>query len=147
MTLSLSSVINIYIYTYILDKFIHLLPWSRQWRYQYFSMCMLQYIWYCCQPPQRQANPHHTVANHNTVIGEPTHRILLLSPPLLSPCNIKTIFPCMRISMLKIRLSWDHLIFIMGILILMRQHLYIKTTPWVPCKYKDSPFRCRNSHH
>ena len=36
----------------------------------------------------------------------------------------------MGIPMLKIRRSRDRLIFNMGILILVRRHLYIKTAPW-----------------
>ena len=43
--------------------------------------------------------------------------------------NIKTVFPDMGISVIKIRWSQDHLIFIMGISILVRQHLYIETPP------------------
>ena len=42
--------------------------------------------------------------------------------------NVKIIVPGMEISIIKIRWSWDHLIFIhvMGIPILIRQHLCIK---------------------
>ena len=43
--------------------------------------------------------------------------------------NIKTIFPDMGISIIKIRQSWDCLIFIMGAPILVRRHLYIETGP------------------
>ena len=39
--------------------------------------------------------------------------------------KIKKVFPSIGISMIKTRLSWDRLIFIMGTLILVRQHLYI----------------------
>ena len=35
----------------------------------------------------------------------------------------------MRVPLLKIRGSWDHLIFNMGLPILVRQHLYIETPP------------------
>ena len=46
------------------------------------------------------------------------------------PClNIKTVFPGMGIPMLKIRRSWDRLIFKMGIPILVRRRLYIETGP------------------
>ena len=44
--------------------------------------------------------------------------------------NIKTISPGVGISMLKIRRSWDHLIFNMGILILVRWRLNIEMVPW-----------------
>ena len=43
--------------------------------------------------------------------------------------NIKTVFPCMGISMLKIRRSRDRLIFNIGIPILVRRHLYNETAP------------------
>ena len=44
--------------------------------------------------------------------------------------NIKMVSPGMGIPMLKIRWSRDRLIFNMGILILVRGHLYIETAPW-----------------
>ena len=45
------------------------------------------------------------------------------------PClNIKS-FPGMGIPMLKIRQSWDCLIFFMGIPIMVRRHLYTETAP------------------
>ena len=43
--------------------------------------------------------------------------------------NIKTVFPGMRIPMLKTRRSRDRLIFNIGIPILARRHLYIETPP------------------
>ena len=45
--------------------------------------------------------------------------------------NMKTVFPGMGILMLKIRRSWDRLIFNMGIPILVRGYLYIETGPRV----------------
>ena len=39
-------------------------------------------------------------------------------------------FPCVGISAVKLRRSWDRLIFIMGIPILVNQRCYIETTPW-----------------
>ena len=47
--------------------------------------------------------------------------------------NIKTVFPCMGIPMLKIRWLQNRLIFNMGIPILVRWHLYIEITPL--CEY------------
>ena len=44
--------------------------------------------------------------------------------------NIKTFFRGMGISMLKIRLSQDLVIFNTGIPILVRRHLYIEMPPW-----------------
>ena len=44
--------------------------------------------------------------------------------------NTKTVFSGYGIPMLKIRRSWDRLIFNMGIPILVRRHLYIETVPW-----------------
>ena len=41
----------------------------------------------------------------------------------------KPSFPGMEIPMLKIRRSWDRLIFNMGIPILVRRYLYIETGP------------------
>ena len=46
--------------------------------------------------------------------------------------NIKTVFWYMEILIIKIRWSWDHIIFIMEIPIFVRQHRYIET---VPCFY------------
>ena len=47
------------------------------------------------------------------------------------PLNIKTVFPGMEISIMKIRRSSDSLIFIIGIPVLVR-HCYIETTPRFP---------------
>ena len=44
--------------------------------------------------------------------------------------NIKTVFTGMLISIIKIRWSWDCLLFMMGMPILVRQRLYIETAPW-----------------
>ena len=44
--------------------------------------------------------------------------------------SLKTVFPGMDISIIKIRRSWDHLIFVMGISILVKRHIYIETGPW-----------------
>ena len=44
--------------------------------------------------------------------------------------NIKTVFPDMVIPIIKIRQSWDNLIFIMSIPMLERWHLYIETALW-----------------
>ena len=44
--------------------------------------------------------------------------------------------------MLKIRRSWDRLIFSMGIPILVRRHLHIETAPWMLFQYQY-----RNSHY
>ena len=43
--------------------------------------------------------------------------------------NIKTVFPGIMISILKVRRPWDRLIHNMGIPILVRSHLYIETPP------------------
>ena len=47
--------------------------------------------------------------------------------------NIKTVFPDMGIPMLKIRQSWDRLIFNMGIHTLVRWYLYIEMAPSLSC--------------
>ena len=50
----------------------------------------------------------------------------------LDPFSIwRPSFPGMGIPMLKIRWSHDHLVFNMGIPMLVRQHLYIENTPWM----------------
>ena len=43
--------------------------------------------------------------------------------------NIKTFFPSMGISIIKMRWSWDCPTFIMGIYIMVRQHIYIEMAP------------------
>ena len=49
----------------------------------------------------------------------------------LGPCfSIQTMFPGMGISIIKMRWSHDHLIFIMGIPILVRWHHYTDPAPW-----------------
>ena len=45
---------------------------------------------------------------------------------------IKTVFLDIRIPVIKKRWSWYYLIFTMGIWILVRWHLYIEMTPWIP---------------
>ena len=51
----------------------------------------------------------------------------LRQKPTGSRLNIKTVFPGMEFSIIKIRRSWDSLIFIMGIPIMVRRRLYIET--------------------
>ena len=43
--------------------------------------------------------------------------------------NIKTVFPGIEIPIIKIRKTWDCVTFIMGICILVRQHLHFETVP------------------
>ena len=57
---------------------------------------------------------------------------------------ISTVFPSMGIPMLKMRRSRDHLIFNMGIPILVRWHLDIESAPWnlqikCPCEISKLP--------
>ena len=61
---------------------------------------------------------------------------LLVSSPYL---NIKAVFTDMGIVMIKIRRTWDRLIFIMGIPILVKQHLYIEWNDYFGSnfEYKD----------
>ena len=59
------------------------------------------------------------------ILSTPAHVCHGLLPG--SRLNIKTVFSGMMIPMLKIRRSWDRLIFNMGIPILVRRHLYIET--------------------
>ena len=53
--------------------------------------------------------------------------------------NIKTVVPDIEIPIIKIRRSWDRLIFIMGIPIHIRQHLYIEMAQKRPFQYKVFP--------
>ena len=53
--------------------------------------------------------------------------------------NIKTIFTGMGMSIMKIRLSWDPLIFIMGIPLLIRRHHYIEAAKVVYDFFAASP--------
>ena len=49
------------------------------------------------------------------------------------PClNMKTVFPGVGMTFLNIRRSWYHLIFTMGISVLVRWHLGSETVPWSP---------------
>ena len=49
--------------------------------------------------------------------------------------NIKIVFPSTGLSIIKVRQSWDHLIFIMGIHILVKRH--IETVHRWPCHAED----------
>ena len=63
------------------------------------------------------------------------------------PClNIKTVFSCVEISIMPIRLLWDCLIFIMGITILVRQCLYIEKPPGGRLNKKDCLTGYGDSH-
>ena len=66
--------------------------------------------------------------SHNSTDKQPGPRL-----------NVKTVFPGMGISMLNIRRRWDRLIFNMGILIVVRLHFYIETSPWSPRKWQERP--------
>ena len=55
------------------------------------------------------------------------HHVIQRTP--VPSLNIKMVFPSMGISIIVIRWSWDRLIFIMGIPILVRWHHYIETAP------------------
>ena len=68
--------------------------------------------------------------------------LTLLATGIWAPPQYKgRLFPGMRIFMLKIRRSWDRLIFNMGIPILVR-HLYIETAPWALILYEDHFTSC-----
>ena len=54
------------------------------------------------------------------------HVIMALTGPWF---NIKIVFPGMGISIIKIERLWDRLVFIVGIRILVRQHLYVELVP------------------
>ena len=55
-------------------------------------------------------------------------------------------FPNMGIPIIKVRWSWDHLIFIIEIPILVRWHLCIEMAPWGWFNIKMPSYQYRNSH-
>ena len=64
----------------------------------------------------------------NQTIAEP---FLFVGPQSPGPClNIKTVFPGMGISIIKMRRSWDRVIFITGIPIPVRPCIHINTVPY-----------------
>ena len=74
----------------------------------------------------------HFIFIHVMVMPMPGTTVFILKGSPGVHLNIDTIFPGVGISIMKIRQSWDHLIFIMGTSLLLRRHLYIKTAPWWP---------------
>ena len=73
--------------------------------------------------------PAQRASNAETVSIWWRHHVLadVLAP---GPCfNMNTIFSCMNISVIKRRRSWDRLIFIIRIPILIRRHLKSETPP------------------
>ena len=80
---------------------------------------------------RRQTPTQPQPANTNLYLGPNTLslKISRITSELPGPrLNIKTVFPGMVISIVKIRRSWDRLIFIMGIFFIsVRRHLYIVT--------------------
>ena len=77
-------------------------------RQQYFFFLDIQWI----------ASSHHGV-------------FLAFEWKMFSNLNIMAVFPGMGISMIKMRWSWDQLIFIMRNPILVRRHLYIEMAPCI----------------
>ena len=69
--------------------------------------------------------PHHTPETR----GNNTSPASIFFPQPGPYLNVRPSFPGMGIPMLKIRRSQDRLIFNMGLPILVRRHLYIKTAP------------------
>ena len=60
-------------------------------------------------------------------LGQPVH---VTHKVAWARLNIKAVFPSVVISIIKVRQSWERLIFTMGITKLVRQHMYVKTSPW-----------------
>ena len=57
------------------------------------------------------------------------------------PClNMKTVFPGVGMTFLNIRRSWYHLIFTMGISVLVKWHLGSETVPWSPMETQHLSF-------
>ena len=70
--------------------------------------------------------------NRVLLLTDRLHPYIMVCHQASGPCYItKTVFLCDEIPVEKIRLSWDHLIFTMGIPISIRPHLYIEMAPKV----------------
>ena len=94
--------------TYGKSTLVQVMAWCHQATSHYLSQC-----WPRSMSPNGITRPHW----------------------VKSPCahlSIKSVFPVMGISIIKIRQSWHRLIFVMGIAILKRQYLYIEMAPWWP---------------
>ena len=68
--------------------------------------------------------------------GYPTNALSLSLKRPGSRLNIEIIFPGLQVFIVKLRRSWNHLIFIMGISILVRWHLYIESGHMALIQYK-----------
>ena len=86
----------------------------------------------------RGSNGMNTTTHHCQVFWIWCHLYLLFNGMSSHGCcspgdrfDIKTIFPSIGISIMQIRQLWDHLFFIMGIPIPVRQCLYTGTVPWL----------------
>ena len=78
--------------------------------------------------------------------GYPTNALPLSLKRSGSRLNIKTIFPGLQIFIVKLR-SWDCFIFIIGIPILVRWHLYIESGHRALIQYKGVILLYRKSHY
>ena len=114
---------------------------------------MLHAIWFCIGPMwlrlgsclfvinqgMKSQNKHATLnTNHWAFLiwGDLTIRCLIrywCSP--LGSVSIKTVFPALGIPIIKMRWFSDCLIFIMGISIPARLHLYIEMALWWLCRH------------
>ena len=86
--------------------------------------------------PRNYLNGRTLNINKSAMCGSPKYTGL--DPGLC--LNMKYVFPCMRISSIKIGRSLYPLIFIVGICILLRRHFYIETAPGhhCTCIYPDN---------
>ena len=111
----------------LLQNVSHFLPSSMCWEYKCVKTTM-PLCGYCV------SNQLHSVINQIRLkqafqyhMKKSYRKILQVLKAPGSCLNMRPSFPGMGIPMLKIRRSWDRLIFNMGIPIWVRRHLYIKT--------------------
>ena len=88
----------------------------------------------------------HSVYSHIAYHGH-LHSITHMSLLLDAGINIKSVFPRYGIPMLKIRRSWDRLIFNMEIPILVRRHLDIETVHRILLDTETKMSFWPNVHH
>ena len=94
-------------------------------------------------------NPYLTIQERRHRIIRNIVNVTLTASSLFHPSyqwsgtllNIKTVVPDMGIRMLKIRRSWDRLIFNMGIPLSVRRHIYIETASWWSNFHGECHFR------
>ena len=111
---------------------------------RYVRACVCGY----CDTNRKYVVSHKKNIDDSTILKLTLEtRLSSRDPTVPGPASIqRPSFPGLGIPVLKIRRSWDRLIFNMGIPILVRGYLYINTAPWVLLQYKDRLSKYANSH-